>query len=199
MSDQKTGDDVSKKFDVTKPLNPDVLRDLPKDELIELIMTLNDRMPKSTTQLNPDEVVEVAPELAAAADVPEAKEYERLPASLEDPGKHVWRFDLVNSGEGNKSVSIEIHDDIVLGRATPGFEPDVDLDLFNAGNLGVSRRHAMMRPSNTHLLVIDLKSTNGTFINGRRVVPGTARPVVVDDSISFGLLHFVVRNLSAVR
>ena len=47
----------------------------------------------------------------------------------------------------------------------------------------MSRNHAEIRPSDSGYLVVDLGSTNGTKVNGRRV---TERELVDGDSITFG-------------
>ena len=64
------------------------------------------------------------------------------------------------------------HREIVLGRRDPatGALPDVDLTPFAGYRMGVSRRHSQIRHSEEgHLDVFDLGSSNGTFLNGRRL------------------------------
>ena len=43
-------------------------------------------------------------------------------------------------------------------------------------NLGVSRRHAQLREVEGRFIVEDLKSTNGVFVNGRRVTSAEINP-----------------------
>jgi pSer/pThr/pTyr-binding forkhead associated (FHA) protein len=52
---------------------------------------------------------------------------------------------------------------------------------------GLSRQHARLVPTNTGVQVEDLGSTNGSFINGKRVQHGFAAP---GDEIGFDTLRF---------
>lgn len=52
----------------------------------------------------------------------------------------------------------------VIGRST---------DQIQLSDHSVSRRHALLRPDNGKWVLEDLKSSNGTFLNGRRVVGPT--------------------------
>lgn len=68
---------------------------------------------------------------------------------------------------------------LVLGRAdaASGSRPDLDLSPFRGAQLGVSRRHAQLHWGEHGLLLEDLGSMNGTFINEQRLPP--QRPVAL--------------------
>jgi hypothetical protein len=51
----------------------------------------------------------------------------------------------------------------------------------------VSREHLLLRKFGDKLLVMDLKSKNGTFLNGHQIRPGTEVEVKEGDSIVVGL------------
>ena len=51
----------------------------------------------------------------------------------------------------------------------------------------VSREHLLLRKSGDKLLIMDLKSKNGTFLNGNQIRPGTEIEVKEGDSIVVGL------------
>ncbi|MGD9034269.1 MAG: FHA domain-containing protein [Desulfobacteraceae bacterium] len=51
----------------------------------------------------------------------------------------------------------------------------------------VSREHLLLRKSGDKLLVMDLRSKNGTFLNGNQLRPGTEVEVKEGDSIVVGL------------
>ena len=51
----------------------------------------------------------------------------------------------------------------------------------------VSREHLLLRKSGDKLLIMDLKSKNGTFLNGNQIRPGTEVEVKEGDSIVVGL------------
>ena len=52
---------------------------------------------------------------------------------------------------------------------------------------GMSRVHARLLPTDEGLLLEDLGSTNGSFLNGKRVLRGEAR---IGDEIGFDTLRF---------
>ena len=72
----------------------------------------------------------------------------------------------------------------VLGPTVVGRAPECVLRLDEAR---LSRQHARLIPTEAGIQVEDLGSTNGTFINGKRVQRGFAGP---DDEIGFDTLRF---------
>ncbi len=71
--------------------------------------------------------------------------------------------------------------------ATIGRDPGCELML---DNLGVSRRHAQLREVEGKFIVEDLKSTNGVFVNGRRVVSAEVSP---GDEIKIGKFSLLLQ------
>jgi hypothetical protein len=61
----------------------------------------------------------------------------------------------------------------VPGPVTIGRQQDCDISVPSEE---ISRRHAMVKPTADGLMVEDLGSANGTFINGKRVQTGLMRP-----------------------
>lgn len=61
----------------------------------------------------------------------------------------------------------------VPGQVVIGRQADCDISVASEE---ISRRHAQVRPTPDGLLVEDLGSANGTFINGKRVQTGLMRP-----------------------
>lgn len=78
----------------------------------------------------------------------------------------------------------------VLGRRdSKGQKPDVDLSLWSGFHSGVSRRHAEIRVGEgDQLYIIDLDSTNGTFINGQQLQPNMPYLLRHSDEIRLGSL-----------
>jgi len=72
----------------------------------------------------------------------------------------------------------------VLGPTVVGRAPECVLRLDETR---LSRQHARLIPTEAGIQVEDLGSTNGTFINGKRVQRGFAGP---DDEIGFDTLRF---------
>jgi len=77
---------------------------------------------------------------------------------------------------------------LTVGRSIPEQGVDVDLNPFNAKEMGVSRQHAMISRLEGKLYVTDLDSGNGTYINGVRI-PVKEPQVIHDvDELRFGRL-----------
>jgi hypothetical protein len=95
-----------------------------------------------------------------------------------------------------KQLTLMIAEMVTVGRGSdiPGdIAPDVDLSAFNAGNLGVSRRHIRIRRKGILLYVADLNSTNGTLLNGRRLIPEGERLIRSGDELRLGHLRIRVK------
>jgi len=60
----------------------------------------------------------------------------------------------------------------------------------------VSQHHAMLAQKDGHFELSDLSSTNGTFVNGRRINGGA--PVKIGDELWFGGTRFVLANPAVV-
>jgi FHA domain/zinc-ribbon domain len=78
----------------------------------------------------------------------------------------------------------------VFGRRDPatGAMPDVDLTPFAGYRMGVSRRHAIIRQTEAEnrLDLVDLGSSNGTFLNGVRVAQDHPQRLRDGDEIRLG-------------
>lgn len=84
-------------------------------------------------------------------------------------------------------------DELILGRKDPhtGDEPDLDLEIYDATEKGVSRRHAAIIRRDLSLNLLDMNTPNGTFLNGQRLVPNQPRLLRDGDEIRLG--HLVMR------
>src|SRR5205814_9033262 len=111
--------------------------------------------------------------------------YSEVPAkAANQPTKpeNRWRVELHGLSREHGPLGLDILGDVVLGRGLSGDEvPDLDMKPFGAFELGVSRRHAMLRPSRNALYLIDLNSTNGTWHNALRVGSGITRALAHND------------------
>jgi pSer/pThr/pTyr-binding forkhead associated (FHA) protein len=78
----------------------------------------------------------------------------------------------------------------IIGRSDPvsQFIPDVDLTPYGALDNGVGRRQARLFLQNGQFMLEDLDSTNGTFVNGRKLNPGQPVPLGNGDQVQFGRL-----------
>ncbi len=64
----------------------------------------------------------------------------------------------------------------------------IDLTKYGAFNLGMSRQHAMLTKTQSGLLITDLNSNNGTFINNLRLPPEKSLPLQNETLLLFGQL-----------
>jgi hypothetical protein len=129
-----------------------------------------------------------------------ATTYRVLPTRLADSAQgHTikWRIELHGLSRDHGPIGIDIVGDVILGRGgTASGGPDLDLDPYSAFDSGVSRQHAMLRPSRHALYLIDLNSTNGTWHNALRLGSGTTRSLANNDTITLGRLTFTIRLIS---
>ena len=95
-------------------------------------------------------------------------------------------------GVSGEAVFYIDKDIVLVGRASPadGIVPEVDLgSLPLAGS--ISCRHARLVRGGEEVLLEDLGSANGTFVNGERLVQGVQKPVFENDEIRFGAERFL--------
>lgn len=67
-------------------------------------------------------------------------------------------------------------------------QPELDLTPYGALQKGVSRQHAEFIRSGDRLYIVDLHSSNGIGLNGRRLTPGEPALVRDGDEIMLGNL-----------
>lgn len=86
--------------------------------------------------------------------------------------------------------------EIIIGRSTDGsaIMPDIDLNSKQAADLGVSRMHVAVHydGGQNAILLSDLGSVNGTYINSQRVVPKEIRVLRHGDELRLGRLVLLV-------
>jgi hypothetical protein len=104
-----------------------------------------------------------------------------------------WRITLTLADDPIKQKVVTIQDNAVLG-AYPPNDPRVQVSLedWDARNRGVSRTHAAIRTGPTRLLLLDLGSTNGTFLNSVPVGRGWAHTLADGDLLTLGALSLWV-------
>ena len=89
-----------------------------------------------------------------------------------------------------KALELGLDKPICLGRLDPPAELDTVVDLENMGGLakGVSRCHARISRYNGDLIIEDLGSLNGTFLNAKKLSPYTPVKLEIGDYIHLGTL-----------
>jgi pSer/pThr/pTyr-binding forkhead associated (FHA) protein len=93
-------------------------------------------------------------------------------------------------------ITLALDRPTVLGRhsfaASPTPDRVVDLSHLGAEKHGVSRQHCLLRRQGAHLILTDLGSTNGTYLNGERISPHRPHRLSEGDRLILGTLHLVV-------
>jgi hypothetical protein len=83
--------------------------------------------------------------------------------------------------------------EFVLGRKiNEEQEGVIDLTAFDAYECGVSKRHAKIQKNGDGYEVIDLGSTNGTWLDKKRLIPNRAYDLYSGALISLGRLYLYV-------
>lgn len=174
------------------------LEELSSDELIDMILDLKGlkgkKLASSTGRMELEDASVSFGKLAFGTKITtDVQGYVSLPADAEQDPNRTWRIKLLSNNPTHQPLGIIVCSDVTLGRPLGDVHPDLDLTDYGATKAGVSRHHALFRPSNTNLFLIDLGSTNGTYYNGQRLSKGVAQTINDKDIISFGVLHFAVR------
>ncbi len=110
---------------------------------------------------------------------------------FEIPSKGIALIDL----ESSKLIVTREDPEFILGRASSEIKmskPLVDLTDFGAIDYGISRVHAMIRKTRKGYQIADLKSTNGTWHENKRLVPKMSHPLESGDRIRLGRLNILV-------
>ncbi|MCB9451239.1 MAG: GAF domain-containing protein [Anaerolineaceae bacterium] len=145
-----------------------------------------DEIKKVTSELSDEFAREL---LKLDADVP----YIPVPHPYPAAEHAVWRVRLDLAFDSGVRMGLDINDEIEIGRG--GTEanvitlfPDIDIE-----KLGVSRSHARLSPTAAKLFIMDLNSTNGTAVNGRRVSANVPQTLSHGDYLKLGRLEFIIR------
>jgi hypothetical protein len=113
------------------------------------------------------------------------------------PPTNSWiSLHLMDSG---KILPLASRNEFTLGRLSEGqpIMPDIDLTPYQAYASGVSRLHAVVKRDAERVMVMDLGSSNGTYVNGRRINPHVEESLNHGDILALGKLKIQVllRNI----
>ncbi|MAS38029.1 MAG: hypothetical protein CL610_28800 [Anaerolineaceae bacterium] len=109
----------------------------------------------------------------------------RLYESIAEPQEPTLALQVLG-----QSIPLKLRSQTLVGRSDPDrpHQPDVDLTHYEAFEKGVSSLHAIIQHSVDGVQIIDMSSTNGTYVNGRRMVPNQHYVLLDGDEIRFGRL-----------
>ncbi|GAB4453666.1 MAG: hypothetical protein Kow0031_35860 [Anaerolineae bacterium] len=100
-------------------------------------------------------------------------------------------------GPDRQLIQFQLSESVCIGRLDPGQDifPDIDLTQFNLEAKAVSRRHVRLFVEDTVVMVEDLDSLNGTFLNGQRLPPFLSVPLSNGDNLRLSSLQMEVSFL----
>ena len=107
-------------------------------------------------------------------------------------GSDAWgSLHLLDTGQ---VLPLSNRNEFTMGRVSEGqpIMPDIDLSPYQAYAAGVSRLHAVIKRDGVRIIFIDLGSANGTYINGKRLVPNVEQVLSHGDIIALGKLKLQV-------
>jgi pSer/pThr/pTyr-binding forkhead associated (FHA) protein len=104
---------------------------------------------------------------------------------LREQGVLVFHFK-----NSEKSLEITAKDEMVIGRADSKSNhfPDIDLTPYGALEEGISRTHARLARSGNSIVLTDMDSVNGTYVNGQRLPANQQRILRDGDEMRLGRL-----------
>ena len=84
--------------------------------------------------------------------------------------------------------------EFTLGRVSEAqpIMPDIDLTPYQAYASGVSRLHAVLKREGNRVFVMDLGSSNGSYLNGKRLKPNTEQTLNHGDMLALGKLKIQI-------
>ncbi len=92
--------------------------------------------------------------------------------------------------DGGQLLSLSGRNEFTIGRVSEGqtIMPDIDLTEYRAYEYGVSRLHAVLKKNGDKVSIMDLGSSNGTYVGGVRLQPESEYPLFHGSVISLGKL-----------
>lgn len=97
-------------------------------------------------------------------------------------------------------IAVAADKQVVLGRKTEGEKkPIVDLTHPNGYAMGVSRHHVIIRANDKGYAIMDLNSSNGTWLDGKILTPAEPYDLPSGATVQLGRLKLVVTYQSPVN
>lgn len=139
------------------------------------VLTVNGKPVNGPTPVKVGDVLKLGKE---AFDLVDPKANSKAKPATPAPAQG-WAFKALNTALAEKQFPLG-------GQQTLGRSQDCDISL---GVVHLSRKHAKVTVTDSGLKIEDLNSSNGTYINGKKISQGTA---IAGDEVSFDTLRFRV-------
>ena len=128
-----------------------------------------------------------------------AEDLGKIEAHPEPPSSPTNSWISLHLMDSGKILPLATRNEFTLGRLSEGqpIMPDIDLTPYQAYASGVSRLHAVVKRDSSRIFVMDLGSSNGTYLNGRRLNPHMEEDLKHGDVVALGKLKIQVllRNI----
>ena len=155
--------------------------------------------PTAPPSAPPDSAAAAMPQPVMPADQPPAAPDAGIPAPAA-AGANAVAADQDTAGAGALTITFPSGqtftmqgDEVNVGRsdAAQNWHPELDVIPYGGGapDLGVSRHQARLVRQNGDFAVVDVGSTNGTYVNGHAVPYNQPMPLHDGDTLSFGALN----------
>jgi pSer/pThr/pTyr-binding forkhead associated (FHA) protein len=110
------------------------------------------------------------------------------------PGSKLDTWGTLHLLETGQMLPLSDRNEFTLGRVSDGqpIMPDIDLSPYHAYANGVSRLHAVVKRDGEEIVLMDLGSSNGTYLNGKRVTPNVEQNLRHGDVVMFGKLKIQI-------
>lgn len=121
----------------------------------------------------------------------------RRPNAVASGRKGTERFEsyasvLLQFFPSGMCYTLLLNSPVVLGRGSAPNSNVLDLSELGAHRHGVSRQHCLLWRHGKHLVVTDLNSVNGTYLNGELLRPHEEYLVADGDQLILGTLHATI-------
>ena len=132
----------------------------------------------------------------STADLTDLAEEEAYPVQRRD--KHIGMMAAhsvaLYIGDSPEPLIIDARNVATLGRTSPNsvYQPIVDLTRYGAYERGLSRLHAAIQRFGDEFTVTDLRSSNGTWLNGKRLEPEVPAALRSGDRLKLSLMRIDV-------
>ena len=123
-----------------------------------------------------------------------ASDLKKRSAAMEPPSSPANSWISLHLMDSGKILPLASRSEFTMGRLSEGqpIMPDIDLTPYQAYASGVSRLHAVVKRDANRTIIMDLGSSNGTYLNGRRLNPHMEEELRHGDVIALGKLKIQV-------
>lgn len=108
-------------------------------------------------------------------------------STLSARAKRVARLVVLDGNRDARMFPLAEVPELTIGRADPnhGILPDIDLTAVDT-QVSISRRHARLVREGRRLSLVEVRATNGTFVNGVRLLPDHPQALFGGEELRFG-------------